>query len=138
MRRKVRKITQTEFVRDVKTTIAKEKWTRVKDPSGLEELGIDPHTIKRPRGRPQKQPLSNEQWVQLVFKQQLQAGKPFSNAMGADLNPCFYGVADAQGVNVSKVREAWAAVPPEKRKRIKETLKSLLLEHGELHPRHRK
>ena len=132
------KINQAQFERLLAVAGAREQYVRFADPSGLQALGIDPKTIKRPRGRPPKHGYSNEEWVQLVFKQQLQVGKPFSNAHGADLNQCFYGVADAQGVNVSRVRDDWDSVPPERRRAIRDWLKTILDDHGELHTRHRK
>lgn len=117
----------------VRRSIATTRWIRTGDRVLLDKLGIDPATIKRPRGRPSKTAFTDEQIVQLVWKQKYQAGLPFSNEFGGDLNKCFVAVADAQGRNVGEIRKAWKRVPAAERKKIGDWLSRLLRDEGELH-----
>lgn len=122
----------------VRRSIATTRWIRTRDRVLLDQLGIDPATIKRPRGQPPKTPFTDEQIVQLVWKQKYQAGLPFSNEHGAYLNQCFVAVADAQGRNVGEIRKAWNRVPAAERKKIGDWLFRLLREEGVRHRRFNK
>lgn len=122
----------------LRRSIATTRWIRTGARVLLDKWGINPATIKRPRGRPSKTTFTDEQIVQLVWKQKYQAGLPFSNEHGADLNQCFVAVADAQGRNVGEIREAWKRVPAAERKKIGDWLSRLLREEGVLHQRFNK
>jgi hypothetical protein len=119
----------------IRRSLAMTSWIRTRDRVLLDQLGIDPATIKRPRGRTPKTHFTDKQIVQLVWKQKYQAGLPFSNDLGGDLNRCFVAVADAQGRNVGGIREAWKRVPAAERKQIGAWVLRLLREHGALHQR---
>ncbi len=127
-------ISVAEFVRKLRASLAAGRWIRFAERQPLEDLGLSPDLIPRRgmRGQPRKIRHTDEQIVQLVYKQQLQGGRPFTNAAGADNNPCFTGVADFHGVHVSAVRAAWERVPAQRRREIKTWLQ------GELTPRHKK
>lgn len=130
-----RKLTIRQLIDKIRRSIAIDHYIRFKDRSGLDDLGVSPRSLKRSGGRPPNTKFSNEDIVQLVYKQKWQAGKPFTNANGADNNQCFYGVADAQGLSVSQVREKWKAVPAARRKVIEQRLVQLLRQHKMVHPK---
>ena len=122
----------------IRRSLAIGRYQRFNDRTGLDDLGISAQSIKRSGGRPPKTPQSNEDIVELVYKQKWQAGKPFSNTYGGDLNECFVGVADAQSLSVTQVREKWSAVSPARRKAIESWLVALLKKHKKIHPSKKK
>jgi len=148
MSRRGRKISRAEFMADMEWHFAIRDWRRYKDSTRVRRLqaqGVKSDIareflegrVRRPRGAPAKLKMGDEDVVELVFKQKLQAGKPFSNQPDPYWNPCFVGVADAWGVNVNAVRRKFKAVPAARRREIHDWLWRVLEAHGELHPRHR-
>lgn len=117
--------------------IQRDEWKPATVERWLEALNSG--ELKRRRGRPPQVRERPEAIVQLVWKQKLQAGLPFTNEdrEWGDLNPCFYIVADNLGCSPAAVRRHWRAVPKVRRDYIHDWLKELLREHGLLHPRHR-
>lgn len=136
-----------EMVKLVRTDIATTHYKDLNDPAPLQGLGIDPKVIKRKGGRPpartyQENPFdggdpipvyTNEQIVELVFKQKWQGGKPFSNSAGYDYNECFYRVADNLKCNASQIAEKWKRVPKQQRDKLEVWLVRLLYEHEAIH-----
>lgn len=131
-------MTISQLVDKIRRSVAIGRYKRFNDRTGLDELGISTRNIKRSGGRPPKTTYSNEDIVELVYKQKWQAGKPFTNANGHEENKCFIGVADAQGLNVWQVREKYSAVPLARRKVIEQRIVALLKEHKKIHPSKKK
>lgn len=128
------------FLKKMQLKLAKSVYVRTGKDEALRELGLsysEINEIERPRGKPSTNMYSDRQIVQLVFKQELQAGKPFTNAKSWENNPCFTAVADYQGRSVRQIREQWKCVPANERQKIRAELKATLEEHGLLHKRHR-
>lgn len=85
--------------------------------------------IKRPRGRPKKTLYTDRDIVQLIYKQELQAGIRFTNVAGKENNECFIAVAEHQNVGVDQIVRQYKNVPAKERKKIKEWLRQKLAEH---------
>ncbi len=127
-----------ELVEILNLDLAERLYKVTGNTSRLLELGIDPATVKRPPYRPSKTMFDDRQIVQLVWKQEYQAGVKFSNNEAREKNPCFLAVAKAQGRHVSAVIRQWRRVPAAERVKIREWLRERLREHGQLHERHKK
>lgn len=128
-----------ELVFDIHKGIAKSIYAKTGKNSALRELGVsyrEISEIKRPRGQPRVNMYSDRQIVQLVFKQELQVGLPFTNAKSWENNQCFTAVADYQQRSVKQVYEQWKSVPARERAKIRKWLEDLLRKHGRLHKRH--
>lgn len=121
----------------LRRAFAEQRYRRIGDASQLLALGIDPVTVKRGRGRPAKTTFSDEQIVQLIWRQKLQAGESFSNSDGKENNPCFVAVARAQGRHVSAIIRQWTNVPDADRRSIEKWLRAVLTKRGLLHSRHK-
>lgn len=122
----------------IQSQLAFHRWIRNAERKPLEDLGISPDLVpRRKRGQPPKLRITDEQVVQLVWKRQLQEGKPFSNkANRKENNWCFTLVADSQRVEVGTIIAAWKRVPAARRQEIKDWLYRLLEREGKLHARH--
>ncbi|TMO09467.1 hypothetical protein [Pseudoalteromonas sp. S558] len=117
---------------------AEELYKRTKNPEALLIMGLtdaEIDKIKRKRGQPEKTLYDPRHIVQLVYKQSLQAGVPFTNKAGKEMNECFIAVAEHQGVGVDQIVRQYKKVPMEEREKIKEWLKRTLKKHNKLNNR---
>lgn len=117
---------------------AEELYKRTKDPEALLIMGLtyaEIDKIKRKRGKPEKTLYDPRHIVQLVYKQNLQAGVPFTNQAGKEKNLCFIAVAEHQNVGVDQIVRLYKEVPKEEREKIKEWLKRTLKKHNKLNNR---
>lgn len=117
---------------------AEELYKRTKNPEALLIMGLtyaEIDKIKRKRGQPEKTLYDPRHIVQLVYKQSLQAGVPFVNLAGKELNECFIAVAENQGVSVDQIVRKYKKVPKKEREQIKVWLKRTLKKHNKLHNR---
>lgn len=102
---------------------------------GLTHAEID--KIKRKRGQPKKTLYDAHHIVQLVYKQNLQAGVSFSKLpkRGEETNECFIGVAEHQGVGVDQIVKKYKEATQKEREKIKRRLKLVLDKHNKLNNR---
>lgn len=119
---------------------AEELYKRTKNPEALLIMGLtyaEIDKIKRKRGQPEKTLYDPRHIVQLVYKQNLQAGVSFYKLTkyGEETNRCFEEVADHQGVGVDQIVRQYKKVPKEEREKIKEWLKRTLIKHNKLNNR---
>jgi hypothetical protein len=142
-----RKVSLAEMVAEVRWALALNHYRHYADKSRIRALQAEgvksergraylQHGVKRKRGQPPALHLPAETVVQLVFKQELQGGVPFTNWPSREANPCIVAVAHARGVSESTVARMYKSVPTHRRKQIRDGLHKLLREHGALHPRH--
>jgi hypothetical protein len=136
----VKTIPDEDPTKDVWVKIAKalanKSYVVTNEPEALRELGVsdsDIKKIKRPRGRSRKTLYKDQHIVQLIYKQNLQAGVPFTNVAGKEMNLCFIAVAEHQNVGVDQIVKKYCNVSPEERKEIKEWVRKELSEHGLLY-----
>lgn len=91
--------------------------------------------INRRKGQPKKTLYKCHQIVQLVYKQNLQAGVAFTNSAGKEFNECFIAVAEHQGVGVNQIVEQYKKVPAEQREKIKNFVRRELAKEKKLYNR---
>lgn len=124
---------------DIAYQLAKNLYVKTKSDVALVELGIsysDILKIRRDKGRPKKVLFSNEQIVQLVYRQNLQNGTFFNNKAGLELNECIIAVSENLNVGVDLIVKQYKSVPQLRRKAIKEFVKKYLTKHNLLSQRH--